>query len=96
MGNSPPSFTIVLRGYDRREVDRAVDQVLSAAGRVAEPPRFPVALRGYARNHSEHRIWGGARWRSSGADRRFRAWPRQSGRGHRWLLHVTTLGVWVL
>jgi DivIVA domain-containing protein len=50
MGNSPPSFTIVLRGYDRREVDRAVDQVLSAAGRVAEPPRFPVALRGYARN----------------------------------------------
>ena len=50
MGNSAPSFTIVLRVYDRREVDRAVDQVLSAAGRVAEPPRFPVALRGYARN----------------------------------------------
>jgi hypothetical protein len=50
MGNSAPSSTIVLRGYDRREVDRAVDQVLSAAGRVAEPPRLPVALRCYARN----------------------------------------------
>jgi hypothetical protein len=50
MGNSAPSSTIVLRGYDRREVDRAVDL---AAGRVAEPPRLPVALRGYARNEAD-------------------------------------------
>jgi hypothetical protein len=44
----PPDFTIVLRGYDRAQVDGYLADVRSG-GRSEQPmPRFDRALRGYS------------------------------------------------
>ena len=44
-----PDFTIVLRGYDKDEVDAYVARV-AVGGAPADGPRFTVRLRGYARH----------------------------------------------
>jgi DivIVA domain-containing protein len=40
-------FMVVLRGYDRNEVDRHLDA--AEAGTPADPPSFRIVLRGYNR-----------------------------------------------
>jgi cell division septum initiation protein DivIVA len=50
---SSPSFGIVLRGYERREVDKHIDRLVAARqdGRPlpadAVSPKFTIVLRGY-------------------------------------------------
>ena len=44
-----PEFWIVLRGYDRDEVDAYLDGLESATTRPATRPTFRIALRGYDR-----------------------------------------------
>jgi DivIVA domain-containing protein len=44
-----PDFTIVLRGYDRPEVDAFLTKVERATTRPASVPEFHIALRGYER-----------------------------------------------
>jgi cell division septum initiation protein DivIVA len=50
---SSPSFGIVLRGYERREVDKHIDRLLSARHNRqplppdAARPNFTIVLRGY-------------------------------------------------
>jgi DivIVA domain-containing protein len=45
----PPDFTIVLRGYDRPEVDAFLTKLERATTRPASVPAFQIALRGYER-----------------------------------------------
>lgn len=45
-----PEFTIVLRGYDRRQVDEYLTAVEGGAVRPTSPTRFRIALRGYERS----------------------------------------------
>ncbi|NUT33012.1 MAG: DivIVA domain-containing protein [Hamadaea sp.] len=51
-------FTVVLRGYDREQVDTALDQIkhrtLSAA--AASRIEFAVAWRGYDREQVQHHL----------------------------------------
>jgi DivIVA domain-containing protein len=44
-----PDFTIVLRGYDRPEVDAFLTKLERATTRPASVPEFHIALRGYER-----------------------------------------------
>src|SRR5690606_1000824 len=44
-----PEWVIVLRGYDRKQVDEYLDELESATTRPAELPRFRIAFRGYER-----------------------------------------------
>lgn len=44
-----PKFWIVLRGYDRAEVDAYLDELESATTRPPATPGFRIALRGYDR-----------------------------------------------
>ncbi|HEY3504372.1 MAG TPA: DivIVA domain-containing protein [Actinocatenispora sp.] len=44
MTNEAPRFDVVMRGYQRREVDAWVAQVRSG---VTGPPTFTLVMRGY-------------------------------------------------
>jgi DivIVA domain-containing protein len=55
MGSDDPKFLIVLRGYDRDEVDAFVAQI--AAGTAVEArPSFSIRLRGYERRQVERYV----------------------------------------
>jgi hypothetical protein len=40
---------IVLRGYDRRQVDAYLTELEAATTRPSSPPEFTIAFRGYER-----------------------------------------------
>jgi DivIVA domain-containing protein len=50
---TPPSFGVVLRGYERNEVDKHIDRLLTARNERqplpadAASPKFTIVLRGY-------------------------------------------------
>ena len=55
MGNVGQGFTIVLRGYNREQVDAFIAQV--EAGTAVDPaPSFSIALRGYERRQVDRYV----------------------------------------
>jgi DivIVA domain-containing protein len=59
-------FDVVLRGYDRDQVDRYLE-ALSQADSPMAPPAFRVVLRGYDRRQVDARIKDVLRDRGDGA-----------------------------
>ena len=66
MGETPhdsvptPSFDVVLRGYDRAQVDEFVARLRAADGGTSPPerPAFAVVLRGYGRGQVDRWVSG--------------------------------------
>ena len=44
-----PDFTVVLRGYDRTQVDQAISRLLSSPPGSFVVPEFDIVMRGYER-----------------------------------------------
>ena len=44
-----PDFTIVIRGYDRTQVDQAISHLLSSPPGSFVVPKFDIVMRGYER-----------------------------------------------
>lgn len=45
-----PDWTILIRGYDRAQVDDYLTELESATTRPSDVPRFRIAFRGYERS----------------------------------------------
>jgi cell division septum initiation protein DivIVA len=56
-----PDFTVVIRGYDRTQVDKAISRLLSSPPGSFVVPKFDIVMRGYERTQVDAymRRWAG-------------------------------------